>query len=270
MPIARRRRCRLWIALALLPLGAGAQPAGPLEDYQPNGDYLIEIDGKPDPGAEIFFSRRFASYLILTPALPSPVLIIPGSQSVRSVHILKVAKQSDGSYDLLPGALLDELGRFDRAGAEVRFSAHGKSITFKEKPPLLGVQSLAALVAYAKTYGELARAYTPASDAVQALRAAGRDVKVIVYFGSWCPFCQRYVPRLLGVAQDLGAGGIQFEFYGLPRAIGNDPVSKAQRIDSVPTGIVVRGGKEIGRLRGDEWMAPEKALQRALAAPGSS
>ena len=58
---------------------------------------------------------------------------------------------------------------------------------------------------------------------------------------------------------------VSFEYYGLPRPFDDEPVALKANIRAVPTGVVYRDGKEIGRIEGGEWKIPELALKTSVA-----
>lgn len=268
---ATRRRLAAAPLTVLLALAAaasaGAQgmPADAvLRDFEPNGDYVLTVDGKAVPAAQIYHSDLAPAFLIMTSAFPSPVLLMPREGTVTTVHIMKVAKQPDGTVDLLADAVLEPQGRFQAEDDRVSFQVGAKSATFEPKPPLLGQKNAAALRAYSPSYGRLAEAYRPNGQQIAALKRAARPIKVQVFFGSWCPFCKEYVPHILKVEEALKGTKVQFEYIGLPRDL-KTPEAQRMKVKSVPTGIVFVNGKEAGRISGDGWKTPEAALVRIVA-----
>ena len=99
------------------------------------------------------------------------------------------------------------------------------------------------------------------------LRAVGADYHVQVVFGSWCSVCKHYLPRGLAVAEALGDAGIRFEYLGLPlENPWQTPEVKRLEVKSLPTAIVYRGDREIGRFAGGEqWEKPEARLLEAVS-----
>ena len=235
-----------------------------LREFQPIGELLLEVAGKDVPGAEIYRSERAGAILVISPELPAPVLLTPGAKRVETVHLMKVAKRPDGSVDLLADAVLEPQGQFRMAeGQQVAFQVGGKQAVLKPRPPLLGRQTAAGLEAYNPEYGRLAAAYTPSQPILNQLKKV-KDIEVTVYFGSWCPVCKETVPRVMRVADELAGTDIEFSYYGLPQPMSGDPVTGRLDLTGVPTGIVFRDGKEIGRVLGNSWKIPELALQRVL------
>ena len=249
---------------AAVPQGADAL----LRDFEPTGEYLFVLDGKTLPKAEIYHSVRAAAFLIMASELESPVLLSPGMQQVETVNLMKVLKQKDGSVDLLADAALARLGSLRVDGEEVTFAVQGKRAKLAPNPPLLGWHTSSDLLAHDAGYVRRAQAYTPEPPAVEALRRAA-PARVLVFFGSWCPHCSEYLPRLLRAHQELAGSSVQFEYYGLPKgaAMTADAQARKQKISFVPQAVVFRGDREIGRLEGSDWNHPERSLQALLAQP---
>jgi thiol-disulfide isomerase/thioredoxin len=256
------------VPLATVLLAAPAQgvPAG---DFQPSGEYSLAVDGKPVPAAEIYLNDKSPALLILTSALPSPVLLTPRAGTVETVNLMKVSKQKDGSVDLFADAVLAPLGQFQTAGGNITFTVQGKKVSLAPRPALLGLKTNADLKAYLPEYVRGARSYTPNAAAVADLRK-GRSspVTVRVFFGSWCPHCRQHVPLLLKIEDEVRNPKIRFQYYGLPRTL-DDPEAKRVGVHAVPTGIVYVNGKEAGRIATADWVAPELSLARILAAPAA-
>jgi thiol-disulfide isomerase/thioredoxin len=251
---------------ALFAAPLAAQTETPLTDFQQVGSYSLEIDGKAAPKAEIYKSDRSAAFLLIAAEIPSPVLLNPGTFRVETVQLMKVAKQKDGSIDLLPGATLQSQGAFQIEGEKVVFVVDGHKLALMPRAPLLKMQPAAALFDYSPEYLRNAKAYQPDGTIVAALKAQGKPVRVLTVFGSWCPHCTQYMPRLMRVEQAIGASKIKFDYYGVPRGaeMTRDPEVKRLSVKAVPTGIVYLGDREIGRIYGDGWANPEATLQNLI------
>ena len=207
----------------------------------------------------------------MAPELAAPVLIQLREAKVETVDLMKVSRNGDGSIDLLADAMLAPQGAFqvnnDRTG--IIFSVDGQGAELKEKPPLIGLQEIAALEEHSPEYRRTAEAYTPSNPIVASLKEQSADVRVRVFFGSWCSACKQMVPRIIKVAEQLNGSKIDFEFYGLPIGISGDPEAKKLGITGVPTGVIFRGDEEIGRISGAGWKVPELAINSTLAKAGS-
>lgn len=270
--LARRAQPVVGLALICLMLGLGAGSAMAqaipadevLKGFQPNGDLILELDGAPAEGSELYFSDRAGAFLIMGSMLSSPVLVGTRTGLVETVHLMKVMKRPDGSIDLRADASLEALGRFEIKGTEVHFDLKGQAAVLKPRPDLLGSHNRDTLRDYKPSYSQLADDYQPKPSAVNALRGITGDVRVQIYFGSWCPTCGRLVPRMLKLDESVDGSKIRFDYYGLPRDMSSDPRAEKDKIHGVPSGIVYVGGKEVARLSVQELNQPEVALQKIL------
>jgi len=268
-----------WAAAALLTATLAAPAAvraqgvpsdSVLSGFQKSGDYVLLIDGKHIPAAEIYLAERVPAFLVMTSALPSPVLISPRSGMVETVHIMKVSKKPDGSVDLLADAVLAPVGKFAMNGENVTFSVQAKKASLNPKPPLIGLKKNADLKTHNPEYARTAKGYSPNSQALAALKKETKPVVVRIFFGSWCPHCRDHVPFILRVEDELKANPkIKFEYVGMPRSM-DTPEAKQFNIREVPTGLVFIGGKEVGRIRRDDWNAPEVQLSKLVKGGGAA
>jgi len=247
--------------LALL-AGSGALLAQGLAvvGFTPIGDYIVAIDGVDRKAAEIFGAQQARALLVMSSDLPVPLMINLSNGSVSGLHLMKVAKRGDGTVDLLPNPVAQEYGVYSISGDQIQFDIEGRQVVIKPKPVLVGNKAAAELVAYDPAYGVRRDNYQVSSSLIDQLRGHGDEVRVRVYFGTWCPFCSEMVPRVLKIADQLEGSKIQFEYYGLPRQINDDAEARAMNIHGVPTGIVYKGGREVGRVSGNSWREPEQAI----------
>ncbi len=158
------------------------------------------------------------------------------------------------------------LGKFTIAGDGISFSIDGKRAELRNKPWLLGEQDLEGMRSYSRDYRAGAEAYEFSQPVVRQLQQESRDVEVRVFFGTWCPHCQQVLPRVLRVAEELAGSKVELSFYGLPQGEGfsADPEVKKFDLDSVPTGVVLVGGREVGRISGSGWKIPELSIKNAI------
>ncbi|HYG65971.1 MAG TPA: thioredoxin family protein [Thermoanaerobaculia bacterium] len=274
-PTRRRAATFLLSVLATVGLVAPllAQPSDALlRNFMRSGDYLLEVDGKAVPNAEIYQNNSIPAVLILTSSLSAPVLLNPRAGTVETVPIMKVLKKADGSADLSADAATQPQGEFQVVEGNAAFTLQGRKAVLKVRPSLLGLRRSADLKAYSPDYQRVANTYTPNAQALATLKKETRPVTVRTYFGSWCPHCREHVPLLMKVEDQLkgSPSKIKFEYMGLEKGL-REPVVKQLGLKGVPTGIVLYNGKEIGRLNSDaDWNAPEAALTRILAAAGKS
>ena len=269
-----RRAIPALVALAVcaaLPLGAQqATPAdNVLRNFERTGDYLLTVDGKADVRAEVYQNKSIPAWLVLSATLPSPVLLMPGQGTVETVQKPKVVKQPNGNADILADAQMKPQGKFKLVGDRVEFTSDGKKASLSPKPPLIGQKKAAQLKEHSPEYIRTAQAYTPNAQSLAALKKQTQQVRVLTFFGSWCPHCKDYVPHLMRIEDDLKSPKIQFDYRGLPRDF-NDAEAKRLNVKEVPTAIVYVNGREVGRLTRNDWRNPEAALTRLINGAGKT
>jgi len=252
--------------LAASPLAAQMIPPHPVyQGFEPVGEYDLEIAGAPQPGVELFRSDRAGSAVLMVgPGLPGALVLVPRDRAVERVDRNKVVIGNDGRAFLLADAQLQKESAFQALGTNVTFTVGGKPAQLKEKPWLLGMHQGTELLQHDVSYAFLAQQYNPSPAILRQLKATPQPVRVRVFFGNWCPHCHEMVPRILKVEKELGPSNIHFEFYGLPSPFGEEPEAKRMGVTGVPTGVVFRGGREIGRLSGSDWAIPELALKKVI------
>jgi thiol-disulfide isomerase/thioredoxin len=254
------------------PRPAAAQAADALlSGFAPNGDFLLVVDGKNVPQARIYDSKRAGALLIRSAAFDSPVLLDRVGGTVQTVDLMKVSERSDGSIDLLADASLAPSGTFRIEGEQTLFTVGGKQAALKRNPYLLGPKDGRDLLDHDAYYRFLAAKYQPDTSALGLLRAEKRRVRVLTFFGSWCPHCKEHVPLLLKAASLLDGAAIDFDFYGLPRSGLNSEVeAKKWGVQAVPTSIVLVDDKEVGRIPSSGWARPESAIASILSPSAAS
>jgi thiol-disulfide isomerase/thioredoxin len=269
LPSAARRALLVVLLSAGLALRltqpSAAQGDGEMRDFQRISDYVLWVNDKEVP-AEVYQSQRAAALLVVSSALPSPVLLAPSHGAAETVNLMKVEKKPDGSIDLLAGAVLAQQGLIDFQDENVSFKADGRNAVLKPTPPLVGMHRVEEVTAHNPEYVPRAAAYTPNAEAVATLRKEARPVTLRIFFGSWCPHCREMVPHAIKLEQQLKGSNIHFQYYGVPPHFGNDPAARSNSISAVPTGIVYIGAKEVGRITSTAWSAPETALVNVLTA----
>jgi len=271
---ASRNRRALGIAALLLLAsslaGAQALPSGgALRGLVADGDWLLSVNGKDQPAAEVFhYSEPARAFLLISSELPSPLLINVAAGSVETVDLMKVSRQIDGSIDLLADATLAPATKYTVGESGISFDVGGKAVVMKERPWKLGLHKGPELLASNPGYQRGAKSYNPDTAILKRLKEHKESVRVLTFFGSWCPHCKAHLPLLFKVEQGLTGSKIQFDYYGLPRPFGDDAEAKKYGITGVPTAILFVGGKEIGRIPNSQWSNPEVALDLQLNGPG--
>lgn len=107
-------------------------------------------------------------------------------------------------------------------------------------------------------YNDNQKNYKPSTDLLNGFEAAKSNVHFIIFGGTWCDDTQFILPKFFKLQQLSGMPDSCISFFGVNRdkkTIEN--VSAAFNITNVPTIIVMKSGKEIGRVveygKSGEW-----------------
>ena len=91
--------------------------------------------------------------------------------------------------------------------------------------------------------------YMPDTAAVNAMETSKNNVQYIVFGGTWCEDTQNILPKFFKLQEKSGVADNHISFFAMDRnkkTLGN--VGDAFKITNVPTIIVMKEGKEIGRV----------------------
>lgn len=120
----------------------------------------------------------------------------------------------------------------------------------KEESVLTGSVTREAIEAAAPEWVQAQVEAKPDAAAAQALAQVEPGAEVTVFLGTWCGDSRREVPRLWS-AIDAAGGMVPFKvtYIAVDRE-KKDPAGEAAKSDVryVPTFIVVRDGREVGRI----------------------
>ncbi|HLK11155.1 MAG TPA: thioredoxin family protein [Candidatus Binatia bacterium] len=249
------------VPVALLARFAGTAHAFTIE--------LVATSQFAAQGAAVYRSLDPPEAFLLQPSpFGRPVLITTGPLGAR---LLDPARISHDAAD--PDVL-----RVDTSGPQEDFLSvradgpnlvldrDGLTMTLKEGPPVLGDRQLDELIQALPEYRRGAARYAPDPAALEKLRRTKQPTELLVFFGSWCPHCEQAVPRLVRVLEEIRGAPITVTFHGVPHDDwGDDPLTETLHIVGLPTAIVRRDGKEIARMEGEQWAAPEKSLAGLVA-----
>ncbi|HSR70437.1 MAG TPA: thioredoxin family protein [Acidobacteriota bacterium] len=254
------------VGMAVVPVSGRA--AADYDNFSRIGKFEVAVDGRVDAQARLYHSVSPPAFLILTQAFEDAVVLLPGKSQVAAVSAEKVEARED-SAAIASGVSLRNMGEFRVAADQtVSLQFDGHSLELRPKPYLLGLQTAQDLKTYDPLYRRRAEEYQPDPNVMRLLQTFEGKAQVRVYFGSWCPFCQENVPKLMKLQELLGDTGITFDYWGLPRDFNNDPTATDAGIKQVPTFVVTVEGEEKGRIVGRDTQQPEANLQRLLSRPG--
>lgn len=128
--------------------------------------------------------------------------------------------------------------------AEVLKDTDGKKILkgFVSKKELVSDTSFA-------WYKQNLQGYTPYAAAVDAFKGAKDSVYILAFGGTWCGDTHFILPKVLAVTEAAGVPDNHITLLGVDRAKTTvHGLEKAFNVTRVPTFIVLKDGKEVGRV----------------------
>jgi thiol-disulfide isomerase/thioredoxin len=153
-------------------------------------------------------------------------------------------------------------GAIQISGTEARFTVEGKATVVKPSAYVLGARNGAALLESNFGYRWRAKGYEPDAAVTSRLRDEKRDVRVLTFFGTWCPHCSRYLPLLLKLEQRLAEGRIRFDYHACRNGDERSPRRRSEdRRRATATCSSAAGGRSIPAV---SWSSPELAIDMIL------
>lgn len=100
-----------------------------------------------------------------------------------------------------------------------------------------------------KWYGEAQKIYNPNTSVVQAIQQNKDSVQLLVFMGTWCEDSHFVIPRLFKLLETAGFPDERVTLLGVDRQKKTlSHLSDALGVTNVPTIIVMKKGKELGRV----------------------
>ena len=134
--------------------------------------------------------------------------------------------------------------------------------------PLTGKVSRSALEAFAGWESLRAQDYTPEAAAIEKIRASSATLEVLAFVATWCPDSKREVPRLLKLMDQAGVPESKLTMIGLDRTKKDaEGLTVKWDLKYVPTFILLKEGKEVGRVIEKSQGTLDADLVQILASP---
>lgn len=100
-----------------------------------------------------------------------------------------------------------------------------------------------------KWFAENQKGYTPDQNALQLLRANKDSINIVAFGGTWCGDTKYILPKFFVLADAAGLSQDRITLLGVDHAKKTiQHMSEAFGITNVPTIIVMKNGKELGRV----------------------
>jgi hypothetical protein len=117
------------LAAMLFALPAMAQQAisPAMRGFTPTKDYSLTVNGAPVE-ANMYYLGELPAYLILSAALPGPVLLDLRNGVAIAVARERMVRQRDGSIDIVANAATGRIGPFALTQRNVTFTYEGRKV----------------------------------------------------------------------------------------------------------------------------------------------
>jgi thiol-disulfide isomerase/thioredoxin len=98
-------------------------------------------------------------------------------------------------------------------------------------------------------YAENQKFYSPLAGAVDALKKNKDSIELVVFMGTWCDDSHFVIPKMYKLAEASGFDNKKITLIGTDRYKKTiSHLSEAMNIINVPTIIIMKKGKELGRV----------------------
>ena len=100
-----------------------------------------------------------------------------------------------------------------------------------------------------KWYHPNKQGYTPEKNALEALKANRDSINIIAFGGTWCGDTQSLFPKFFALTDAAGFSADRVTVIGVDRSKKTiQHLTEAFNVTRVPTFIIMKQGKEIGRV----------------------
>ena len=98
-------------------------------------------------------------------------------------------------------------------------------------------------------YAENQKGYAPNASAVSGLKKQADSIQLLTFMGTWCEDSQFIIPKLFSLIDAAGFPADKVTLIGVDRKKKTwSHLAEALNVKNVPTIIVMKNGKEVGRV----------------------
>ncbi|MBL0233591.1 MAG: thioredoxin family protein [Chitinophagaceae bacterium] len=98
-------------------------------------------------------------------------------------------------------------------------------------------------------YAQNLKGYTPNALAITNLKKQADSIELLVFMGTWCEDSQFIIPKLFTLVNASGFPESKLSLFGVDRNKTTiSHLAEALKVTNVPSIIVFKNGKEIGRV----------------------
>lgn len=98
-------------------------------------------------------------------------------------------------------------------------------------------------------YANALKGYSPNAQAIQGLKANADSIQLLTFMGTWCEDSHYIIPRFYALLDSAGFSKDRVTLVGVDRQKKTlSHLAEALGVTNVPTIIILKKGKEIGRV----------------------
>jgi hypothetical protein len=232
---------------------AASTPAGPQGGYATlkwtDSVRDIYIDNDLDRAAQFLTTENPARAALISPRFEK-ALILDIDARALSTTPKDAFKFNADRTEATSSSPFTAIGKFTRVDGPVySFAVDGKPVLIRSHSGQTGEMSLDKLWETVPVWKLAMENYQPNTAAVASLKAIDKDTNLTLIFGTWCGDSKQYVPRLLKALRVADNDKLHLRLVGIDNQF-REPVDSVQprRLTNVPTVIVEREGREVGRI----------------------
>lgn len=211
----------------------------------------VYVDNELDRGVQVLTADSPSRLALISAKLDSAVVLNVSEHTVSTISKDAFQFTADRTSATSEStAAMKVVGKFTRVDGPIYFFVvDGNPVLIRAHPGATGEMSMDKLWETVPVWRSVMKNYEPNAQAVEQIKATDKDTTVTLALGTWCPDSKNYIPRLIKALRAAGNDKIQVKLVGIDNQF-REPVTTVQprRITNVPTVIVERGGREIGRI----------------------
>ncbi len=215
----------------------------------------VLIDGEIDRSVQVLTAGQPTRLALLSPRFGKAIVLDVDKRSVGTLAKDAFQFSTDhASATTEANAEMKATGKFTRVdGANssyvYSFTNEGKMIVIRSHPGLTGELTEAKVWETVPVWRAGMDNHKPDEKAVATIKACDKETTITVIFGTWCGDSKHYVPQLLKALHEANNPKLKIKLIGIDNQF-NQPtdVIQPRKLINVPTVIVERGGREIGRI----------------------
>ncbi len=211
----------------------------------------VYVDNELDRSGQVLTAEGPSRLVLISSKLESGIVLNVSDRTVSTISKDKFKFGADRtSATSESNAPMKVVGKFTRVDGPIYFFVvDGKPVLIRAHPGVTGEMTMDKLWETVPVWRSVMSNNEPNSGAVTQIETSGEETTLTLAFGTWCPDSKNYIPRLLKALRAAANDKIHVKLIGIDNQF-REPVTTVQprRITNVPTVIVERGGREIGRI----------------------